>query len=91
MFAVVSVAGKQFIVEAGKKIKIDSKMESKDKKLKLSDILLVADEKKLTLGTPLITGASVDAEIIEEKKAKKILVVKHHPKKTYFNKAASKG
>lgn len=83
MFAIISVAGKQFVVEAGKKIKIDSKVESKDKKFKLSDVLLVADERNINIGKPLVAGASVEAEIIEEKKAKKVLVVKHHPKKRY--------
>jgi large subunit ribosomal protein L21 len=83
MFAIVSLAGKQFSVETGKKIKIDSKLESKDKKLKLSEVLLIADEKKLNIGKPTIAGASVDAEIIEGKKADKVLIVKHHPKKRY--------
>jgi large subunit ribosomal protein L21 len=83
MFAIVSVAGKQFVVEAGKKIKIDSKLESKDKKLKLSEVLLIADEKNISIGKPLISGASIDVEITEEKKAEKVLIVKHHPKKRY--------
>ena len=83
MFAIVSVAGKQFLVEAGKKIKIDSKVESKDKKVNLSEVLLIADEKKLDIGKPVVAGASVDAEVIEEKKAEKVLIVKHHPKKRY--------
>lgn len=83
MFAIVSLAGKQFTVETGKKIKIDSKLESKDMKIKLSEVLLIADEKKLIIGKPTVDGASVDAEILEEKKAAKVLIVKHHPKKRY--------
>lgn len=83
MFAVVKLAGKQFVVEVGKKIKIDAKIEAKDKKLKLSEVLLVADEKNLKVGKPTISGASVDAEIISSGKDKKVLVVKHHPKKRY--------
>lgn len=83
MFAIVSVAGKQFIAEAGKKIKIDSKIESKDKKVILSEVLLISDEKKLDLGKPTVSGASIDAEVMEEKRADKVLVMKHHPKKRY--------
>jgi large subunit ribosomal protein L21 len=79
----MKVAGKQFIAEIGKIIKIDSKIESKDKKLKISDILMISDDKKITLGKPLIANASIDAEVVEEKKSKKILVIKHHPKKRY--------
>ncbi len=83
MLAVVKLAGKQFIAEVGKKIKIDAKIETKDKKLKLSEVLLVADAKSLKVGKPTITGASVDAEIISSGLDKKVLVVKHHPKKRY--------
>lgn len=83
MFAIVSIAGKQFTVEVGKKIKIDSKLESKDKKIKLSEVLLISDEKNLIVGEPVILGASVDAQLLEEKRADKVLVVKHHPKKRY--------
>lgn len=83
MFAVVSIAGKQFIAEAGKKIKIDAKIDSKDKKVNFSQVLLISDGKKVELGKPTIVGASVDAEIQNELKSKKILVVKHHPKKRY--------
>ena len=50
MLAVVKLAGKQFIAEVGKKIKIDAKIETKDKKLKLSEVLLVADAKSLNVG-----------------------------------------
>ncbi|MFA5158225.1 MAG: 50S ribosomal protein L21 [Patescibacteria group bacterium] len=83
MFAVVSIAGKQFIAEAGKKIKIDAKIDSKDKKINLSQILLIADGKKVEVGKPTIDGASIDVEIQNELKSKKVLVVKHHPKKRY--------
>ncbi|PIU24343.1 50S ribosomal protein L21 [Candidatus Berkelbacteria bacterium CG08_land_8_20_14_0_20_39_8] len=83
MFAVVKIAGKQFIVEAGKKIKINAKLEAKENKVNFSNILLVVDDKKVEVGKPEIAGASIDAEIVEVKKASKILVVKHHPKKRY--------
>lgn len=83
MFAVVSIAGKQFIAEAGKKIKIDAKIDSKDKKINLSQILLVSDGKKIEVGKPTVEGASIDAEIQDELKSKKVLVIKHHPKKRY--------
>jgi len=83
MLAVIKVAGKQFVAEVGKKIKIDAQIESKDSKIKLSEVLLLDNDKKVTIGKPDVKGASVDAEILEFKKAPKILVVKHHPKKRY--------
>lgn len=83
MFAVIKLAGKQFIAEVGKKLKIDAKMETKDKKIKLSEVLLVADEKTLKVGKPMVAGASVEAEIISSGLDKKVLIVKHHAKKRY--------
>lgn len=83
MFAVVSIAGKQFIAEAGKKIKIDATLESEDKKINLSEVLIISDGKKIVVGKPTILGASVDAEIDSNFRSKKVLVVKHHPKKRY--------
>jgi len=83
MFAVTKIAGKQFIVEVGKTIKIDSKIESKDKKLKLFEVLLIAGDRNISVGNPVVAGATIDAEVVEEGKAKKVLVVKHHPKKRY--------
>ena len=83
MFAVLRIAGKQHIAEVGKKIKIDAKIEAKEKKLKLSEILFLADDKEIKIGKPLIAGVSIDAEIISTGLDKKVLVVKHHPKKRY--------
>ena len=83
MLAVVKVAGKQHIAQVGKKIKIDAKIEAKDKKVKLLEILLLADGKGLKIGKPLVTGASIDTEIISSGLNKKVLVVRHNPKKRY--------
>jgi len=83
MLAVAKIAGKQFIAEVGKKLKISSKIDAKDKKVKFTEILLLADDKTFLVGKPFVVGASIDAEIVEEKKGEKILVVKHHAKKRY--------
>lgn len=83
MFAVIKIAAKQYIAEVGKKIKIDAKIKLKDKKVKIPDVLLLADEKDIKIGKPNINNASVEAEIVSEGKDKKISIVKHHPKKRY--------
>jgi len=83
MFAIVKIAGKQYIAEVGKKIKIAVKMDVKNKKVKLSEVLLLSNEKKIKVGKPVIAGTTVDAEIVSTGLDKKVLVVKHHPKKRY--------
>ncbi|TSC94542.1 MAG: large subunit ribosomal protein L21 [Candidatus Berkelbacteria bacterium Athens1014_28] len=83
MFAVIKLAGKQFVVSPEKKIKIDAKVDSKEKKLVISDVLLISDEGSLKIGKPLVGNTSVEMEIVEVIKSKKVLVVKHHAKKRY--------
>jgi len=84
MFAVVRIAGKQFLAEVEKKLEIDAKIEAKkNKTIEISDVLLYSDDKSLVIGKPIIGGAKVQAEIVENKKDKKVLVVKHHSKKRY--------
>lgn len=83
MLAVVKLAGKQFVVSPEKSIKIDAGLDPKEKKLIISEVLLFSDDKILKIGKPVIENISVEMEIIEVKKSKKVLVVKHHSKKRY--------
>lgn len=83
MIAVVKIAGKQHLVEVGKNFKIDAKVEEKDKKVVFDQVLFIGDEKKAEVGDPLIKGANIETEVIFSGKGKKVLVVKHHPKKRY--------
>jgi len=82
-YAVIQLAGKQYKVEEGETISVN-KIEGKAKtKLKLDQVLLVVDGKKVSLGQPLVKGAIVSAEIVEQKKDKKIRVAKYKAKSKY--------
>lgn len=83
MIAVVKIAGKQHSVEVGKNFKIDAKVEEKDKKVVFDQVLFIGDEKKVEVGDPVIKGATIETEVISSGKGKKVLVVKHHPKKRF--------
>lgn len=83
MIAVVKLAGKQHLVKENATIEVSSKIESKDKKVILDDVVFVGEGEKINVGTPQIAGATVEAEVIFEGRDDKILVVKHHPKKRY--------
>lgn len=83
MFAVVKVAGKQFVAAAGKQIIVDAEIIGVDNKIKLSEVLFLANDKDVKIGKPNVAGVSVDAEIIKSGRGKKVLVVKHHPKKRF--------
>jgi large subunit ribosomal protein L21 len=85
-FAVIQTGGKQYKVSKGTTVSIEKiKGEyTKGDKLSFDKVLLVDDGKDTTIGTPYITGAKVDAEIVEIGRARKILVVKYKQKSRYL-------
>ena len=88
-FAVIQTGGKQYKVSKGSLVSIEKIKEKgieykKGDKISFDKVLLVDDGKDATIGTPYITGAKVDAEIVEIGRARKILVVKYKQKSRYL-------
>jgi len=83
MFAVIETGGKQYRVAPGDKIKVE-KLEAEDGSNFIFDkVLLVQDDKETKVGTPYLSGAKVEAEILRDGRAKKIIIFKYKPKKRY--------
>ncbi len=85
MFAVIETGGKQYTVEPGKKIKIE-KIATENDSLVFDKVLLKSDGENITVGTPHITGAQVEAKVIKQGRNKKIIVFKYHSKTRYRKK-----
>ncbi len=88
-FAVIKTGGKQYKVSKGTVISIEKIKNAKadykkGDKLVFDKVLLVDSGKDVTIGTPYIDGAKVDAEIMEVGRARKILVVKYKQKSRYL-------
>jgi len=85
-FAVIQTGGKQYKVSKDSIVSIEKiKGEyKKGDKLTFDKVLLVDDGKDTTIGTPYITGAKINAEIVEIGRARKILVVKYKQKSRYL-------
>ena len=84
MQAIIKTGGKQYLVTENQEIKIETTDFDADKKtLEFSEVLLIADEKNIEIGQPFLKTAKVTGEVVEEFRDKKILIVKHHPKKHY--------
>jgi large subunit ribosomal protein L21 len=85
-FAVIQTGGKQYKVSKGTTVTIEKiKGEyKKGDKISFDKVLLVDNEKDTTIGAPYITGAKVDAEIVEIGRARKILVMKYKQKSRYL-------
>ncbi len=82
-YAVIQTGGKQYQVSEGDTLEVE-KLEGKAKaKLTFDKVLLVVDDKKISLGQPLVKGAKVTAEILEQKKGDKIRVAKFKAKSRY--------
>ena len=76
MFAIIRSGGKQYRVRPGDKIAVERLDEAEGAELTLSDVLLVGDGDKTTVGAPLVAGASVRARVEAHDRA---------PKVTYFD------
>lgn len=86
MYAVVKTGGKQYKVTEGMKLKVEKLSGDAGAKVDLSEVLLVSGDSGPQIGTPLVSGASVAAEIVRQAKDKKILVYKKKRRKGYEKK-----
>jgi large subunit ribosomal protein L21 len=83
MYAIVEIAGKQFKVEKDQKLYVHRLKEDEGKKVTFDKILMIDNEDKISLGTPLISGAQVGAKILKHLKSDKIIVFKKKRRKGY--------
>ena len=76
-YAVIKTGGKQYKVKAGEILKIEKLHDSKpNSKIEFKDILAYGDDKSIEIGAPIVTGAKVEADLIENSKNRTILIFK---------------
>ena len=76
-FAVIQTGGKQYKVKASDILKIEKIKDSKPEgKIEFNEILAYGDDKNLEVGSPLVKGAKVEAELMENSKNRTILIFK---------------
>ncbi len=83
MHAVVEIAGKQYKVAPKDKIYVPSLKEKVGSKVSFTRVLLVAGDKDVTVGHPLVAGATVEATVLENGKGEKVIVFKKKRRKNY--------
>lgn len=70
MYAIIEDSGQQFKVSEGDLVRIDPReLDEKAEKIEFDRVLLVADGKKVKVGTPLVAGAKVVAEVVQAQAA----------------------
>lgn len=82
MLAVIRTGGKQYLVSAGTKVKVE-KLEGEIGSKVSFETLYAGDEKTATVGTPLVKGAVVEGTIVDQDRHDKVVGIKHKPKKRY--------
>lgn len=79
MYAVIETGGKQLTVREGDLVKVEKLGGASGDLVTLDRVLLVGGE-TTTIGTPTVTGASVQARVVRQGRARKILVMKYKAK-----------
>ncbi len=86
MYAIVTIAGQQFKVEEGTEVFVHRLDASAGDAVTFSDVLLVDIDGNITIGAPLISGASVNATVVDHLKGDKVIVFKKKRRKGYRKK-----
>jgi large subunit ribosomal protein L21 len=88
MYAVFKTGGKQYRVEKGDKLRVEKLAGSVGEAIAFHDVLLVSGEthEQLKVGKPMVGGAKVEATIVGQGLARKIVVFKFRRRKNYRRK-----
>jgi large subunit ribosomal protein L21 len=86
MQAIIATGGKQYLVKEGDIIRIEKLDQEKGKEVEFDQILMVDKEGERIVGRPLVEKAKVVGKVLNQDKAKKIIVFKYKSKKKYRKK-----
>ena len=76
-YAIIQTGGKQYKVKAGEILKIERLEDSKpEAKIEFKEILAYGDDKTIEVGSPVVEGAKVEADLIENGKNRTVLIFK---------------
>jgi len=83
MYAVVQTGGKQYRLGVGDNVRVEKLAGELGEVVELPQVLVIGDGEKVSIGDPVIAGASVKAEIVSHGRDKKIRVFKMKRRKKY--------
>jgi len=87
MYAIVETGGKQYKVSEGDVLFIEKLVAEDGAEVTFDKVLLVSKDNGVVVGSPVVAGATVTANVLKHGKAKKIIVFKYKSKKNYRRKA----
>jgi large subunit ribosomal protein L21 len=83
MYAVIKTGGKQYRVQVGEKIKVEQIPADVGSQVVIDQVLMVSNGELVTIGTPLVAGATVQATVIAQDRADKVRIFKMRRRKHY--------
>jgi large subunit ribosomal protein L21 len=86
MYSIIEQGGAQFKVTPGAKIRVPLISAEKGAEITIDKVLLTADGANVKVGTPVVSGVSVTAKVLDHDKDKKVLVIKRKRRKDYRRK-----
>ena len=81
LFAIAETSGRQFLFKVNKYYDLDRINAKEKQKITLNNILLIKDNKNISIGKPFIKNAKIELEVMSHLRDKKIIVYKMRPKK----------
>ena len=81
MYAIIETGGKQYKVSSGDVLFIEKLEADADTTVTFDKVVAVSNDETLSVGAPYVEGASVEAKVLKNGKAKKITVFTYKPKK----------
>lgn len=86
IYAIVQTGGKQYRVQPGDTIRVESLPSADGTTVELNEVLMVSKDGDVNLGTPTVEGAKVIAEVMGSGRGKKVVVFKYKAKTRYRRK-----
>ena len=86
MYAIIATGGKQYKVSEGDVIRVEKLGAEAGDSVKFDQVLLVNKDGEIVVGNPTVESASVEADVVANGKAKKVIVYKYKRKSGYHKK-----
>lgn len=83
MYAVLETGSKQYRVKAGERLEVERLNAEPGQEWTFDQVLLVSDDGKVSVGTPLVSNAAVVADVVEHKRGPKKIAFKMKRRKGY--------
>lgn len=86
MYAVLKTGGKQYKAEVGQVLTIEKLETPAGDTVNFDEVLMISDGDNVTVGTPVVAGATVTAKVVRHDRGPKLIIFKYKPKVRYRRK-----